>query len=599
MVHGCVNWTADVPARKTQLMVLSFGNAHIYAKVPSLFEDLETLARTKFGLDRANLGFYTSCINFCSDSLAEITSDVWEYAAPFVGCITIVEKTPSVQQPAIVKAELPEMTVTATDLHNDSVSPITPTLMVDDKSTKSIDENVTTSQPSGTQLAVGGCHMAGNEPTKIPLRIQPSEGSTDGAILPLPKSPGHWVAPSMILAKQMNGTSHCSDMIVRKITGLLNKLPPCNPIHKPNVFSEIIIWMNRCEGQDRERAYTQIARSTLERAINEPYRAKLYARLCLTISRKVHATGRVQNTGEECERGGRVFVWRLLNEIDAAFSEGVLAWKSTAATSNGSRGDHDECRETQNARDRSLALIDFLCELVHRGIFTKYALQLYLVPLLCNIAKRTNGELELACRLLQRAGKLLDVPEIRMHMDAYFTRIEWLVNYPKLSPKLHCYLLELIDSRARGWEPRPSRISYDLREVMPWDEYTNEFLTSGDLKRAEKYFENVKKNYHDRFIASLVVPTLKGKESNVRQLAAFFAQARSKEQCSAEDFEAGFVSVASSFDDILLDAPKAYEYLGALLKTAGFWTRPDSLERIASKMPDGMRLIRLSLGFGF
>ncbi|KAH7883333.1 hypothetical protein F5I97DRAFT_1904215 [Phlebopus sp. FC_14] len=90
MAHRCVDWTVSPPTRKTPLVVLSYGDTHVYATVPEELEALGDVARTEFGLGDVKLEFYSSCVNLCSDAPARIGPPVWEHIRPFVGCISVV-----------------------------------------------------------------------------------------------------------------------------------------------------------------------------------------------------------------------------------------------------------------------------------------------------------------------------------------------------------------------------------------------------------------------------------------------------------------------------------------------------------------------------
>ena len=111
MGHNCTDWTTTPPSRKTPLLILSYGEYHLYATVPRTFtvsltilalviffmvvtlQALEELARKKFELGTSDIEFYSACMNLCNDVPARIDDDVWEHVTPYIGCIMVAQKT--------------------------------------------------------------------------------------------------------------------------------------------------------------------------------------------------------------------------------------------------------------------------------------------------------------------------------------------------------------------------------------------------------------------------------------------------------------------------------------------------------------------------
>jgi len=111
MGHNCTDWTTTPPSRKTPLLILRYGESHLYATVPRTFtvsltipalvislmvvalQALEELARKKFGLETSDIEFYSACMNLCNEVPARIDDDVWEHVTPYIGCIMVAQKT--------------------------------------------------------------------------------------------------------------------------------------------------------------------------------------------------------------------------------------------------------------------------------------------------------------------------------------------------------------------------------------------------------------------------------------------------------------------------------------------------------------------------
>ncbi|KAL4079302.1 hypothetical protein J3A83DRAFT_1072495 [Scleroderma citrinum] len=113
MVHQCIDWSVNPPARKINAVVLSYGDAHVYAIAPAQFKDLEELTRREFNLGDAELEFYSSCINLCNPGVpARIGEQVWRGVSSFIGCLFVIARNPPAStgqsvQPSEVAASTP------------------------------------------------------------------------------------------------------------------------------------------------------------------------------------------------------------------------------------------------------------------------------------------------------------------------------------------------------------------------------------------------------------------------------------------------------------------------------------------------------------
>ena len=118
------------------------------------------------------------------------------------------------------------------------------------------------------------------------------------------------------------------------------------------------------------------------------------------------------------------------------------------------------------------------------------------------------------------------------------------------------------------------------------DTLVNEFFTVRRLEETDGYFTGLPKKHRFRLVAKLVTSALEGKEEDARLVAEFFARPTSRRECPPHAFEAGFVSVAETLDDIVIDAPKAFEYIAAMLQGAGLDRDKERLTHIARKVMD-------------
>ncbi|KIJ59672.1 hypothetical protein HYDPIDRAFT_118303 [Hydnomerulius pinastri MD-312] len=598
MVHNCMDWTLTPPLRKSPLLVLSWGDVHVYTKIPEQFEALVAFARKKFDLETSELEFYSSCVNFCSEVPADVTQDVWEHIAPYIGCITVVEKTPPRKQLAATRSDEPH----------------------------------TAPKHKGGDSTTS--HM--NDAHKSSLPSQKDQGSGLNNVAPLQKAANRWVPIS--LSRKGEGRlaviSRTPEMVEREITAVLNKLTPHFIIHpeyeqmeeligrdeeRRLSTAEIIALVNKSDNDEGNQDLVFAARSLYERAIDDPDKAPIYVQCCWDMSRgigkKVQLKGISTPEGKQIS-GGQFFQQLLLEHVQRALDGNILSWGSTIASMRDQNGEEpqEEHYEAQTARRRGLGLVSFVGELFVRGVFPARIIFELLKRLLRNVDNPTEGEIEGLYTLLKERGRRLDVPEYRGHMDIYFKRISELSENSNLSLRLHHLVQDLIELRVRGWQRRPSKadeihlhawffvqqLFSDSDDPTWMDEIflAQKVFKDSDPKLATRYFEefkNLKEGVHGRFIHHLVHLTVDGKESDSRQISKFFEQAASMGHCSPESFEEGFKSPAENLDDTALDVPNAYRYMAMMLKGAGFDNEEERLARIASKVKDSNKLINLVL----
>ncbi|KAF8845924.1 ARM repeat-containing protein [Paxillus ammoniavirescens] len=125
------------------------------------------------------------------------------------------------------------------------------------------------------------------------------------------------------------------------------------------------------------------------------------------------------------------------------------------------------------------------------------------------------------------------------------------------------------------------------------DEDFREFFAVRSLEEADVYFTKLTEEHRFRLVNKLVASALESKEVDALLVGGFFAQAASKNQCSLETFEAGFMPMAEFLDDIAIDAPNAFKYMAIMLKGAGLDKDDERLGRIAGKSMDSDKLLQL------
>ena len=125
------------------------------------------------------------------------------------------------------------------------------------------------------------------------------------------------------------------------------------------------------------------------------------------------------------------------------------------------------------------------------------------------------------------------------------------------------------------------KISEDLKE----------FFAVRNPKEAEVYFSSLPPQYHHLLVDRIVSTAVESKENDAKLVSQFFVVAASKKLCSAASFEKGLTPVAEVIDDIVIDAPKAFQLLAMMVNSAGL--DQERLSNLASKSFDSDKFLAL------
>ncbi|KAF9501394.1 ARM repeat-containing protein [Pleurotus eryngii] len=290
----------------------------------------------------------------------------------------------------------------------------------------------------------------------------------------------------------------------------------------------------------------------------------------------------------------------------------------------------EEYYAAQKAKRQGLGLMKFIGELFKLQMLTERIMHECVKKLLGNVDNPEEEEIESLCKLLSIVGQLLDTPRARAHMDVYFSRMKDLIKSPNVSSRMQFMLQDVIELRERRWvsynqattslaayemesgPPKSSRpSSYKgsatlihsgvpdgrrrrLKKPIDVGEFfdADEFFNVRNLDEAEVYFSGLPSMWHhERLVETLVSKAIESKEADATLVADFFTRAASKGLCSPTSFEEGFLGIAESLGEIVIDAPKAWDFMALMVK--GAHLDGDRRGRIASKTGDAARLLRL------
>jgi len=234
--------------------------------------------------------------------------------------------------------------------------------------------------------------------------------------------------------------------IERKVKALLNKLT----VAKFDTLSDRIIdWANKSEVENDGRALILVARLVFESATRTTW-PEMYALLCKKImegiSPNVQDDG-IRDAGGKPITGGQLFRKLLLNHCKKDFERCWVAMGSEdtpvkkSETSDEVELYLDQYDAARKTRRRALGLVQFVSELYKLQMLTERVMHEYIKRFLANI-RNNPGEMQIEglCRLLTTAGKLLDGPKDRAHINVYFTRMKELRKSSNVAPRMQFML---------------------------------------------------------------------------------------------------------------------------------------------------------------
>ncbi|KAK7751496.1 hypothetical protein SLS62_006581 [Diatrype stigma] len=249
-------------------------------------------------------------------------------------------------------------------------------------------------------------------------------------------------------------------LVQRKVKAALNKMTPEN-------FDRISDQILQIAGQSKDesdgRTLRQVIQLTFEKATDEAHWASMYAKFCKRMLEMMSPEIRDENIRDRTGTvvsGGALFRKYLLNRCQEEFERG---WKP--ALPEPKEGEDkktleaamlsDEYYIAAAAKRRGLGLVQFIGELYKLGMLTERIMHECVKKLVDYQGTPDEAEVESLSKLLRTIGGNLDATEKgRLMMDAYFQRIESMMNIPDLNSRLQFMLLDVIDLRKASWHSK-------------------------------------------------------------------------------------------------------------------------------------------------
>ncbi|PNP40631.1 hypothetical protein TGAMA5MH_07630 [Trichoderma gamsii] len=255
------------------------------------------------------------------------------------------------------------------------------------------------------------------------------------------------------------------EMVQRKVKAALNKMTPEN---FDRIADQILLIASQSKDESDGRTLRQVIQLTFEKATDEAHWASMYAKFCKRMLETMSPEIRDENIKDkngQVVSGGNLFRKYLLNRCQEEFERGWTtnlpdAPEGAEDGENKSSADakpteaallSDEYYAAAAAKRRGLGLVQFIGELFKLGMLTERIMHECVRKLVDYQGLPDEAEVESLCKLLRTIGANLDETKGRPLVDAYFQRIQGMVDMPELQSRIKFMLMDIIDLRRARW----------------------------------------------------------------------------------------------------------------------------------------------------
>jgi translation initiation factor 4G len=281
---------------------------------------------------------------------------------------------------------------------------------------------------------------------------------------PIAVTQNGWKPPSITKGASAPGAANASgllepEMVQRKVKAALNKM---TPEKFDKIADQILLIASQSKEETDGRTLRQVIQLTFEKATDEAHWASMYAKFCKrmleTMSPEVR-DDRIKDRNGQIVSGGNLFRKYLLNRCQEEFERGWavnLPEKPDEEDDGKKTGEaallSDEYYAAAAAKRRGLGLVQFIGELYKLGMLTERIMHECVHKLVDYKGVPDEAEIESLSKLLRTIGANLDSTEKgRPMMDAYFQRIQTMMDLPELPSRLKFMLLDVMDLRRANW----------------------------------------------------------------------------------------------------------------------------------------------------
>ncbi|KAI1945317.1 hypothetical protein LOZ12_003917 [Ophidiomyces ophidiicola] len=245
------------------------------------------------------------------------------------------------------------------------------------------------------------------------------------------------------------------DVVQGKVKANLNKMTP----EKFDKISEqILAIVAQSKDESDGRTLRQVIQLTFEKATDEAHWAPLYAKFCMRMLESMSPAIKDENIKDKHGNvvcGGSLFRKYLLNRCQEEFERGWLV--NLPAKPEGTTDEaamlSDEYYIAAAAKRRGLGLVKFIGELFKLSMLSDRIMHECVKKLVDYEGVPEEAEIESLTSLLRTIGATLDKSSDKGHimMNAYFERIDKMVQTPALPSRLRFMLMDIIDLRKANW----------------------------------------------------------------------------------------------------------------------------------------------------
>ncbi|KAI0115944.1 hypothetical protein GGR51DRAFT_575725 [Nemania sp. FL0031] len=267
-----------------------------------------------------------------------------------------------------------------------------------------------------------------------------------------------WKPTSIGKATPATAGSNLMDpaMVQRKVKAALNKMTPEN---FDRISDQILDIAAQSKEESDGRTLRQVIQLTFEKATDEAHWASMYAKFCKKMLETMSTDIRDENIKDRqgnVVSGGALFRKYLLNRCQEEFERGWKTQLPEPKEGEGKKGEaallSDEYYQAAAAKRRGLGLVQFIGELYKLGMLTERIMHECVRKLVDYSGIPDEAEVESLCKLLRTIGGNLDTAEKgKPMMDAYFQRIQSMIDLPGLPSRLQFMLMDVVDLRRVNW----------------------------------------------------------------------------------------------------------------------------------------------------
>ena len=333
--------------------------------------------------------------------------------------------------------------------------------------------------PGGMTRSASQRGMGPNSPRQSSRQTRGSRRNEAQAAKTMPLTAGQEVKPISITSSGWKPTSvgkgtqsgaNASggyldpEMVQRKVKANLNKM---TPEKFDRIADQILLIASQSKEEADGRTLRQVIQLTFEKATDEAHWASMYAKFCKrmleTMSPEVRDE-RIKDKNGNVVSGGNLFRKYLLNRCQEEFERGwSVNLPEPPEEDDGTKKSgeaamlSDEYYQAAAAKRRGLGLVQFIGELFKLGMLTERIMHECVQKLVDYKGVPDEAEIESLCKLLRTIGANLDETEKgRPMMDAYFQRIQTMMDLPELQSRMKFMLMDVADLRKAGWVSKES-----------------------------------------------------------------------------------------------------------------------------------------------